>query len=388
MYTPFFIEKYKSDVRLLVDPRVSRTRQHPLDLLIFIAMGTFLTGGASFYEMEFFAKIHRQNLAELFGMENPPSHDTFNRLFQAIRPECFNAFLAAFAQTLRFTVGAETPSAETPDILAFDGKTARRSASADLPALHTLNVWSDRHRLVIGQFAVEAKTNEITALPQLMRTLDLKGCVVTADALNTQKDTAAQAVSQGADYLLPLKGNHPLAESEVRAFLQDVAARTPPGFESVEKGHGRLETRRLWQSADISWFADTRQWPGLRSFALLRATREFPDGRKSEEERLYLSSLGMNPPLLAKAARSHWGVENACHWCLDVLFNEDQCRARVRNAAGNLSALRKHCMNLLRATPPPSFDKPTGLRARRYIASQNFDYLLLLINNSPRNPKI
>jgi predicted transposase YbfD/YdcC len=394
MYKPFFFENFTEQVSLLEDPRVRRTRRHSLPLLIFCAMGALLTNGDSFCDMSLFARLHRRNLKRLFGMGNVPSHDTFNRLFQAVKPECLNDFLGLFGAALNsFAPSPQIPpgppgEAPPPRIVALDGKTLRASASAAIPALHILNAWSSKNRLVIGQLATGSKSNEIKAAPELLKTLDVRGCVVTSDALNTQKSLAAQVVAQGADYLFPLKGNHPLAEEEIKTFMEDFAAGAPPGFQSVEKGHGRLETRRLWQSDEIAWFEDAGKWAGLRSFALLRCTREFSNGRRppQTEQRLYLSSLGVNPAFTAEAARTHWGIESSCHWCLDMVFGEDRCRARTRNSAANLSALRKHCHNLLRSCDPPVDGKPLGLKARKYCASQDFNYLLRLISLSFTKP--
>jgi predicted transposase YbfD/YdcC len=382
-----YLERFLESIAVLEDPRVERTKRHSLELLIFVAKGCKLTGGDSFYDMELFAETQSEYLGKHFGMVEAPSHDTFNRLFEMLDPGCLERFLREFAQALRLQ-GAEGAKGEGEeeerDIIAIDGKTVRRSHKGGAPALHILNAWAGRNRLVIGQLATEAKSNEITAAPELLRTLDIKGCIVTADALITQKAIAAQIVEQGGDYLLALKGNHPLAEAEVRAFMEEIAGRTPPGFESCDKGHGRLETRRLWQSEDTKWFADAPAWKGLRSFALLHGTREFPDGTREESRRLYLSSLPLDAPLLAKAARSHWGIENSCHWCLDVLFDEDQSRARSNNAARNLSALRKHCLNLLRSSAnPPTRRKNPSISAKMYLASQSFPYLLSLLCSFP-----
>jgi hypothetical protein len=168
--------------------------------------------------------------------------------------------------------------------------------------------------------------------------------------------------------------------------MEALAAARPPGYESVEKGHGRLEARRLWQSVETAWFADAPQWKGLRSFALLRGVREFPDGRREESQRLYLSSLGEDPARAAEVARAHWGIENGCHWCLDVLMGEDPCRARTFNAAVNLGAMRKHGLNLLRASPsPPVRRKNISLSGKHYYASQNFEYLVTVICQNPTN---
>ena len=223
---------------------------------------------------------------------------------------------------------------EAPEILAVDGKTHRRTHSGDKPALHVVNVWASHNRLVLGQLAVDSKSNEITAVPELLKDLMIKGCIVTTDALNCQKDVAGVIVSQGADYALAIKGNHQKAFEKIKLFMDDLALLpTTKPLEHVEKEHGRLETRRYWQSDDIDWFTDKDLWPGLRSFAMVERVAEKPDGQIQTERRYYISSLPTCPELIAGAIRGHWGVENQVHWCLDVVFNEDQSRARSRNAA-------------------------------------------------------
>ena len=218
---------------------------------------------------------------------------------------------------------------------------------------YTCLAWSVENRLVLGQMAVEEKSNEITAVPQLMDMLDLKGCVVTADALNCQKAVAAKAIEKKADYLLALKANLQVLFDEVSAYMDDLSGQSPPGFEQVEKDHGRIETRRCWQSASVDWHADKAEWPGLRSFVLIESIREHGDTVETSR-RYYISSLPQGESYAAQSARAHWQIENSLHWCLDVVFNEDQSRARTRNAAKNLGTLRSICLNLLRRIPGKS----------------------------------
>jgi predicted transposase YbfD/YdcC len=227
----------------------------------------------------------------------------------------------------------------------------------------------DNH-LVIGQIAVEEKSNEITAIPQLMDMLDLKGCVVTADALNCQKAIAAKALEKKADYVLALKNNHPLMYKEASAFMDSISVQNLPAFETIEKEHGRIETRRCWQSAALDWFEDKRLWPGLRSFGLIESIREC-GGKKECSRRYYISSLSVNEAKLARSVRAHWQIENSLHWCLDVVFNEDQSRARARNAAKNLGTLRAISLNLIRRIPGKS-----SLIGKRFKIALNDDYLL------------
>jgi len=236
-------------------------------------------------------------------------------------------------------------------------------------ALHMLNAWSVENRLVLGQLAVEEKSNEITAVPQLMDMLELQGCVVTADALNCQKTVAQKAVEKKADYVLAVKGNHPVMHDEIKRYMGALAASSPAGFESVEKDHGRIETRRIWQSEDISWFEGKQSWAGLRSFCLVESVREHA-GRIETSRRYYISSLPCSEAKVARSVRGHWHIENSLHWCLDVVFNEDQSRARARHAAKNLGTLRAICLNLIKRIPGN-----LSMKSKRFQASLNDEYL-------------
>lgn len=348
--------------RELPDPRVERTKVHSLEVIMFIALCAYLSGAEGFYDMEDYAQAKQEWLRKHIGMQSVPSHDTFNRVFQAISPSGFGECLLELSRRLREQVSG--------DIVAFDGKTHRRTAGKGGSALHMLNAWSVENRLVLGQLAVEEKSNEITAVPQLMDMLDLKGCVVTTDALNCQKAVAGKAMEKKADYILALKSNHPVFFEEVRAYMDALSSQSPPGFEQVEKDHGRIETRCCWQSDCIDWYADRAQWPGLRSFVLIESTREH-GGSIEKSRRYYISSLPQGESYAAKSARAHWQIENSLHWCLDVVFNEDQSRARARNAAKNLGTLRSICLNLLRRVPGKS-----SLKGKRFKISLNEDFLL------------
>jgi predicted transposase YbfD/YdcC len=332
---------------------------------MFIALCTYLSGGAGFYEMETYARAQYEWLREKLGMEAVPSHDTFNRVFQAISPERFGECLVMLSQRLREQVRGE--------VVAFDGKTHRGTGGEGKSALHMLNAWAVGNRLVLGQLAVDEKSNEITAMPQLMDMLDLKGCIVTADALNCQKTVAKKAIEKEADYILAVKGNHPVLYEEVKCFMDMIASETVPGFESVEKDHGRIETRRCWQSENIDWFEDKNKWLGLRSFCLVQAMRE-QQGKQEIHRRYFISSLPCDEKKTAQSIRSHWQVENSLHWCLDVVFNEDQSRARAKNAAKNLGTLRGLCLNLIKRIPGK-----LSMKAKRFQIALNVDFLLRAI---------
>ena len=281
--------------------------------------------------------------------------------------------------------------------LAMDGKRLRGSrrqqtreeGGGSLTRMdQVLNVWCVQRGLTVAQRRIPAEGGEIEQLPLLLRQLDLQGCVVSADAAHAQTHTAQVIVERGGEYVLCVKGNQPATHSAVAAALAKVRAATgQPHFQSVDKGHGRLETRRCWVSGDLDEFAPRGQWKALGSIALMESQREdLATGKVSVETRYYISSLRIsgevkhNAARLAGIARSHWSVENSLHWRLDVQWGEDQCRARAGKAATNLSALRKLAMNLLRAVPPP-VRKPASvsMRRRHYIATINPNYLAALL---------
>ena len=315
------------------DPRDRRGLVYSIESLLTIAICTYLCNGNTFEEMEVFAETHREWLREKFGMQSVPCADTFNRLFQALAPEAMTQLLSELAEHLR----VKTPNGLKT--IAVDGKTVRGSVKNGR-SIHILNAWAGENRIAIGQLAVDSKSNEITHVPQLLRSLNLKNAIVTADALNTQAATAQTIIDGKGAYVLPIKKNHPTHRSVITAIMDDVARTQQPGFEQVEKGHGRLETRRCWATEDLSLFLERDKWPGIRSLARIDRARRLPDGTESKETALFISSLPADAATIATAVRQHWGVENQCHWCLDIVFREDDCRARTRNAARNLSALR------------------------------------------------
>jgi len=351
------------------DPRVDRTKIHSLQTLLFITLCTFLTGGRSFYEMELFAQTRQAWLKRVVNMVSVPSHDTFNRIFQAIVPEHFGDFLIEMTNRLREKISGE--------IIAFDGKTHRGTGDGCNSALHMLNAWAVKNRLVIGQLPVPDKTNEITAMPQLMDIVELKDCVVTADALNCQKAIAAKAVEKGADYVLAMKGNHPEAHDEIRCYMDAYAQNVPPDLEMpLEKAHGRLECRKFWISGEIDWFEAKGEWSGLKSLCMVEAVREIiKSGESATTRRYYISSLGVTEAKkIAESIRGHWGVENEFHWCLDMAFDEDNSRARTRNAAKNLGIMRGIVMNLLKRNS----DKGS-LKGKMYKAAMSLTHLEALL---------
>lgn len=361
------------------DPRMNRTRAHKLTDILVIGLCSLLTGGEGFSDMEIFGKTKYDWLKTFLELPSGiPSHDTFNRVFSAIDP---HAFLECFVQWVR----GICPVLQN-EVVAIDGKALRHALNEGETIPYIVSAWATNNGLVLGQVKVADKSNEITAIPELLQVLELKGCIVTLDAMGCQKDIAARIIGKQADYVLALKGNHATIHEEVKEFFD--AAVPPcaiqctdtdaPGtmdfFQTVEKNHGRIETRRYWHSTDIEWFEDKPLWKGLRSFGMVESIRRIK-GKSSIERRYYLCSLPLGAQQFAKAARGHWGVENPLHWSLDVTFGEDNSRARTKNAAQNIATLRRTALNLLKNTPA----KKCSVRQRRILAALDCQYLQKLL---------
>jgi len=372
----------------LPDPRVNRTKEHDLIDVLVIAVCTLLCGGESFNDMEDFGHAKRDWFKTFLALRNGiPSHDTFNRVFAALDPKGFLECFLRWTQSVRQAVPKE--------IVALDGKALRRALDKDRGVQYIVSAWAESNGLVLGQLKVADKSNEITAVPQLLRVLELAGCIVTLDAMGCQKKIAREIIEADADYVLALKGNQETVQAEVKSFL-DVAleqknrqrpqaapvpqaAATLQAFETVEKDHGRMETRRYYQSDRLDWFADKQKWEGLASVGMVESIRQV-EGKTTLERRYYLSSLNLDVETFARAVRGHWGVENKLHWVMDVCFNEDQSRARQGYAAENLATLRRLALNLLKREK----SKKRGIRGKMLNAGWDHPYLLRLLGVEPK----
>lgn len=271
-------------------------------------------------------------------------------------------------------------------LIAIDGKTIRRSfdTAAKKSALHMVSAWCESNQTVLGQIVTDAKSNEITAIPQLLELLDLDGAMSTADAMGCQKAIAEKAIACGADYVLQVKGNHPGLQWELKLLFDECRRKETHTVahdytEETNKGRGRIETRRCWMTTDVSWLPGGEEWRNLGSFACVEATRQI--GEKVEtDQRYYISSIEKRAAAhMLKRVRGHWGVENRLHWRLDMVFDEDQRRIRSGHAAENFSRLSRIALNLLKAGPP----KARSIRARRLLAGWDQDYLLSLLIHEP-----
>lgn len=359
----------------LPDPRLDRTRRHKLVDILTIGLCSLLTGGENFTDMEFYGRLKQDWLRTFLELPNGiPSHDTINRVFCAIDPHAFLDCFVQWVQGICPTLHDET--------VAIDGKALRHALNEGDSIPYIVSAWASDAGLVLGQVKVNEKSNEITAVPELLDALYLKGCIVTLDAMGCQKEIAAHIIEKQADYVLALKGNHATVHEEVTAFFTDAVlpcaiqcADTAVQdkmdfFQTSEKAHGRMETRRYWHSADIDWFEDKPLWKDLKSFGMVESLRKVK-GKTSWERRYFLSSIPLNAQRFAKAVRGHWGVENPLHWSLDVTFREDDSRARTKNSAQNVASLRRIALNLIKKNP----QKKISQRQKRIYAALDTTFL-------------
>jgi predicted transposase YbfD/YdcC len=351
----------------LEDPRTGNAGRHDFLEILLIALCTVLSGGQSAVDMAIFAREKEAFLREFLTLEHGvPSHDTFSRVFRLLDPAqfrtCFQRFMARFAEGCR-------------GVIAIDGKVVRRSfdkARGKSP-LHMVSAWGVEQRLVLAQIATDAKSNEITAVPKLLEMLSLTGTIVTVDALNCQREIARQIIDQGGDYAMALKGNQGTLHDDVRLFLEDPRTEVTVSEPVVDGDHGRIETRTVAIATDIGWLNEQHQWPGLKAVAKVTRVRETAD-KTSTEIAYYLLSQPFAPQRCNTIVRSHWGVENQLHWCLDVAMDEDRDRTRKDNAPENLAILRHIALNVMRRDP-----RKASLRGKFKIAAWNNAYLLQLL---------
>jgi predicted transposase YbfD/YdcC len=345
------------------DPRQAKKVEHDLVDLLVVAVCAVLSGADTFVEIEAWGKEKLDWLRKYLRLEQGiPCHDTFGRVFAAIDAD---EFAAAF---LRW-VGQVVPALAKDEVVAIDGKTSRRSGKAGATPLHLVSAFAARAGLVLGQRATAAKSNEKTAIPELLATLALEGCIITIDAMGTQPNIAQAIRHRGADYILAVKDNQPTLAESIGDFISAFAAapgKTPHQVhEVVEKDHGRLEVRRCHVFDQLDCLHAPERWPDLKSFAMITSERTIK-GKTTVEHRFYISSLAPDAQRMNQAVRQHWRVENSLHWCMDGVFGDDQMRARTDHAAQNFAVLRQFVLNLLRLAPAK---RKGGLKVQRLIAA-------------------
>jgi predicted transposase YbfD/YdcC len=361
----------------LDDPRVERTRLHPLLNILTIAIVAVMCGAESWDEIAGFGEARADWFGTFLDLTNGiPSHDTFNRVFAALDPAQFAACFLAWVRAARPALPAQ--------VIALDGKTVRRSHDRHrgTTAIHLVSAWAAEQRLVLAQTKVDDKSNEITAIPAVLRALEVQGCLVTIDAMGCQRTIAQQVLDQGGAYVLALKDNQPTLAADVQECFDQAQATQFVGVQhdyqqAVDKGHGRLEIRRRWVITDpevLAWLQAEHHWPGLAAIGWVQTERRLVD-RTTVGTRVYLLSQPLAAQALGEAVRSHWGIENQVHWVLDVSFGEDQSRMRRGAAAENAAILRRIALNVIRQHPWKRY----SIKARRLMAGWNDTYRLKLL---------
>jgi predicted transposase YbfD/YdcC len=334
------LEQFSSCWEGLEDPRCGNASLYDFYELLMIALCSVLCGGQGAVDMALFAEAKEPFLRGFLKLENGvPSHDTFSRLFRNLDPDQFRASFQQFMAQF---------SAQCQGVIAIDGKVLRRSfdRASGKSALHMVSAWGCQQRLVLAQIATDAKSNEITAVPKLLKMLSLKGTIVTTDALNCQRSIAQQIVDQTGDYALALKGNQGTLHEDVVLLFDDPECKAATSMPVVEADHGRIETRTATVSTQIDWLQKQHQWPGLKAIGKVERVRERPD-KTTTETAYYLLSTTLTPERFNEVVRQHWGVENRLHWRLDVVMNEDQDRTRLGNGPHNLAVLRHMVLNAM-----------------------------------------
>lgn len=371
---PTLRQRIRDCFATIQDPRKERTQLHQFTDILTIAILSTIAGGAGWEDMEVYGESKQAWLSTFLALPNGiPSADTFRRLFERIQPQqfeqCFEQWVKVCVADLRV------------NLIAIDGKGVNGSYDRSIgrKALHLVSAWASEHRLVLAQAAVQAKSNEITAVPALLALLDLKGAIVTLDAMGTQKQIAHQIHTAQADYVLTLKANHPTLFQQVEQGFKDVREQgtLPPALtHTTEAGHHRIDTRQGWAIAleQLPPLHQSEEWWGLKSIVVIERTRQLWN-KTTHEIQFYLSSLAADDPRNTQVVRQHWSIENSQHWVLDVTFGEDDCRVRSLHAPHNLALVRRFALNALNRET----SSKRSLKQKSKQAAMNDAYMLTVL---------
>lgn len=366
LQTPTLLQHFAA----LKDPRQLVKVLYPLPEILLLVLCATIAAADDFVEIKHWGETHMDFLRRFLPYKDGiPSHDALNDLMNALNHKLFSECFITWVNGLREGV---------LDVVSVDGKTSRRShaKSKGRQALHMVSAWASRQRLVLGQEATDAKSNEITAIPLLLQRLELKGALVTIDAMGCQTKIAATILDRGADYLLAVKDNQPSLHDDIKRYFDDAPADEVETFQTTDADHGRIEVRRHVVSHKVDWLAEDSRFPGIKSIAMVENTVE-RNGETSCERRYYICSVVLLAVQFANAVRCHWHIENRLHWVLDVIFREDLSRLRTGYGPHNMATVRHMVMNLLRAAKPGK-----SLKVRRKLAGWDPDYLQAILQGS------
>ncbi len=354
----------------LPDPRQRGKVTYRLDEVLLLSLLAVLAGAETFVDIARFG-AKKLSLLRRFRpfLDGTPLHDHLGDIFASLDAEHFQRCFAAWVAAL---TGAPA------EVIAIDGKTLRRSKSANGP-IHMVPAFATRQRLVLGQVKVSEKSNEIVAIPKLLDMLAIEGAIVTIDAMGCQRQIAQKIIDKKADYVMALKGNQGTLRDDVELFAAGQKAR---GFAdskisqdtTIDSDHGRIETRTTTVIHDVEWLQKRHNWPGLKAIVMVESSREI-QGKIEPETRFYLTSLVIMAVLLGPVIRSHWAIENSLHWVMDMVFRDDECRGRTEHAPANFTTIKHMAHNLIRKAPGKD-----SMRLRKKSAAWDNEFLVSLIS--------
>lgn len=358
-------------LKTITDPRQESKITHPLQNIIMITICAVICGADTWEDIADFGKTKKDWLKKFLVLPDnkTPSADTIARLFHILKVKEFEKYFLNW-------INAIIPKCKR-DYVAIDGKTLRRSFDKDSKkaAIHMVSAWSSNNNCVLGQVKTKEKSNEITAIPELLKVLEIENSIVTIDAMGTQKKIATTIIENKADYILAVKGNQPKLESEIIDYFDNVKLESLSYHEERDTGHGRMEVRKYYISSDIDCISSKNEWANLSTIGMTESLRHV-GGKNSIQKKYYIASIPPDVIAFAGATRRHWGIENSLHWCLDVGFREDECRIRKGFAAENMAVVRHIALNMLKNEKTSR----RGIAGKRFNAALNNKYLEKVLN--------